>query len=243
MVKRKQEPVRWGGKRPKYTRTIQPERLHGTTVLVGRGGIKNRALAKNRQLLPRVVTVPRPMKEVKYIEHTASSAEITSVGTWTCLSNCAVGDTETTRDGNTIRLIQAEVLYYMDISGDVDTYCRTIVLSDDQSPGVAPTAGELLTGTPTQIALYDVGIPARTRFRVLYDKVLHWPSSNEPSGSDRNLQLQRFKLNLDQLCHYDGSTVDTFRSGNIWLFQQSNKSTSANSPNVSFNTRIAFVDV
>jgi hypothetical protein len=91
----------------------------------------------------------------------------------------AEGDSTTTRDGNSIKVIGVEFSGTLTISSSATvSYVRLCIVRDDQTNGASPTGTELFTSTGDFLGQLNPNLP--NRFVWYYDKLFCLSSSTNP---------------------------------------------------------------
>lgn len=178
--------------------------------------------------------------EKKHIEY-YSNATQNNVPTIHFLSGTAQGDTESSRQGNSLlaKLVSAKVHMLHGTGGDNVQVIRLILFIDKVSDGVVPTVAELLDNTVAggDIARYNTN-NAGSRFIILSDTTHTVTSSAEKSFA----QLSVTK-SLSHHLKYTGTTAaqSDASSGHLYLFAVSSDG-GPYPPDLKIDTVVRFID-
>lgn len=175
--------------------------------------------------------------EYKFIE-TVTSGTITTTPTIVLLTGIAQGDTQSTRNGNSLRARYVNMKYTITIDPDAGTsIVRVIMFRDKVSDGTVPTAGEVLNLASAigNVAHYNVN-NARSRFIIGYDRV-HTLSINGVRGISG-----KFHRKVNQRIKYIGTdaTQGSCNTNHYYLLLVSNEV--AEPPTINASTTVSYVD-
>lgn len=111
------------------------------------------------------------MLNVEYKENTSLQNDTPSTTfTKTLMSGIAQGDTNTTRDGSSCKVVGFEVAGTLTINASATvSYVRVIILIDSQTNGVAFSSTSLLYTATDVNSPYNLN--NERRFRILFDKL------------------------------------------------------------------------
>lgn len=170
--------------------------------------------------------------ETKYHDTTYGSST-----SWTGLlytvANVPQGDTDTSRDGDSIKCQNLDMRYLIDSSSVSPAVVRIMVIEDKQNK--LSTPADLLTTTGVlQAVLSDKKHDRRFQSKVLYDQC-HVVSPN----SSNDLVYRRVKLALGHHTQFDAGST-TINTGDYKVLVISNRGT--NLPFVSLDTRLTYTD-
>lgn len=163
-----------------------------------------------------------------------------------CLTNQAQGDTNITRNGNTIALksLHIEGAIAFDATQKTEMIRIMVIRDNDNLGGTAPTATDILEGATT-IALRNKNTPKR--FTVLFDKLY---CCNDSQLCKRFSYYKKFKMLKDrkgnptvsQKCYYDGTADTDYTRGHIFLLQLGTVATASTVSSFNAFSRIRFYD-
>ncbi len=181
------------------------------------------------------------MLNVEYKEHnliTTSVPIVDIVGTIYQLTNIPQGDTTQTRDGNQCKLtaINIKGIYNIHASA-TNSFVRIILVLDKQTNQAIYATSDLLLDTTAQDSINSpLQLNNRHRFVVLYDKV--FLVSNSGTGA-RKINIYK-KLQIPIRFDNSAGAISSLTSNSLSVIFISNEST--NRPNLSFISRIRYVD-
>lgn len=133
-----------------------------------RGPTTKGTLTQQVKSLQRVVRNLAP--ELKYVDNTVGSTNITTAGSVVHLTAIAQGDTQGTRTGNTVFVKSISIIgrwtRSSDVSASANNAYRIIVFVDkEQVADTAPSISDVISGSPIQ---NFPNLDNLERFRVLY---------------------------------------------------------------------------
>lgn len=171
--------------------------------------------------------------EVK-VSNTSSSYSPSSTGAVVDLSSVAQGDTDNTRDGDSIKPLNLTMRGLISADASVTnngaTFVRVVVVRAKHERGTSPTWASVF-GSASTLAAKDHD--NRFETKILYDRLF---SLDANKGS--TLTFNKI-IKLDGHIQFDGG-ASTIRNGGIYLMHMSNVAT--NLPSLNVNTRLSFVD-
>lgn len=165
----------------------------------------------------------------------ASNASVSSTTTITLLNGLQLGDTTTTRTGQSIKMDRSDFRFIM--RGNVTAvtcFLRVIVVVDKQANSAAPASGDLLAAD-TVIAPYTFA--SQQRFIPLFDETFALPSSGQACIT------KAVGVNTIQHVTYNAGnagTIADISSNSLYLYMLSDQAT--NTPTISYYYRLWFVD-
>lgn len=174
--------------------------------------------------------------EVKHVD-VSDTQNAGSTGLLTLLSGIAQGDTNTTRDGNSVKLMGGRFTTVLTINASASTtYVRSIIFADTRNQAANPTIADVLdTATPIGLPNLDT---APNRFLILYDRM-----DKMSINGDRTI-LYDWDLSKLANLHLSfggtGATVASVQGLAIYSFIFSNES--VNTPSHRSESRLFFVD-
>lgn len=172
--------------------------------------------------------------ETKVLE-TNSSANVDSSGTVATISTIAQGLDYTNRVGDSIKMQRIEVRARTVIGAGTKTFIRVMLVRDLDGYGTAPTVANILQSA-------DVLAPEnylnKDRFSILYDE---FEALNSVSVTN---SVTTFAMPHEGHIKYLGTTAAAASNGkgSLYLLLISNESAGANTPTVTYYTRIYFTD-
>jgi len=151
------------------------------------------------------------------------------------LTNIAVGDSESTRDGWKITLKSIELAYNWTIhSSAVSTTVRTTIVQDMRNTGTQPDEDEIYelpNASNTVLSPWERSF--KGRFKILYDKV-DVLNVNGKAGVYHKKKIYKMNKTL----RYTGDSASNYQAGACFLIFSSNDGT--NLPSVSSVTRVNY---
>lgn len=183
--------------------------------------------------------------EKKYYDASISYDTNTTANV-TCLTAMAQGDTNITRNGNTIALKSLQVHGYWQSDSAVPAeQCRIMLVRDnDNLGGTAPAITDILESAGV-IQLRNKNTPKR--FTVLMDKVY---CANTSKLVNRIDYFKKFKMLKDRKgnptksvkCLFDGVNNTDYTRGHIFLVAIGNTATASTTSTLQVHTRIRYYD-
>lgn len=175
--------------------------------------------------------------EIKKFDQTiAVGTNVTSSGV--CYSCCdiAQGDTDQTRDGNSIKPLGIKFQVRLTNNATaVNTSVRVMVIKDlQQVADTAPTVSEVLD--TSIVGAYAAPLNNNTvgRFKVLSDKLISLNTVSKPQ-----MDLMWYQKLYGHI-RYNGTSAADIQKGGIYLLIVSDQAT--NYPTFGFNTRLFYAD-
>lgn len=179
--------------------------------------------------------------EEKYLD-VAGNPTFDSSGQVTYLTGLAQGDGISDREGNSLKVQNFSLNYFVTYDSATSPVCfRILLVRDLQNTGATITASDVMetvgvTSAPVTFADYVNGPLSNKRFSIVYDQVGTVDQYNPISA-------HMFKSNHD--CHvaYRGTTsaVASAGNGSYFLIAISN-AVGAVLPRIQFQTRMVFTD-
>lgn len=176
--------------------------------------------------------------EYKFHDVQVTGSSISTTPTITQLSNIALGDTASTRDGNSIKWTRFTSHGTLSINSSATrTYVRMLLILDTQTNGAIYTAGDILQDTTADDAIVSLyNLNNRQRFKVLYDKVVRLASNT--------ISVKTFKVNksfsLRQIFNADSAAITSIPTYSLSLMFISNEAT--NTPTLTMYNRLRYID-
>ncbi len=188
-----------------------------------------------RQLLSDLGTLRRFINtEFHYIDTTASTTA-TTTPTLVLLNGTTLGDTTTTRTGQSIKMDRSDLRFQLSVNAtSLVNYIRIIAVVDKQTNATAMTAADLLV-TPNTVSPYTFG--SQQRFIPLYDETFAL-STYGPGAITKSIGLstnQHVTFNT-----VNGGTVADIVTNSVYLIFLSDQG--ANPPSILYYNRLWFVD-
>lgn len=167
-----------------------------------------------------------------------SGTTITSAGTYVShLTSIAIGDTDTTRTGNSIYVRAVNIhgrVVYNATSGVTPTFLRLMVVIDSQQVGdTLPLISSVIDTTNGGYQAHMLNTTVG-RFKVLYSKII-------TTDSVQNT-VKPFEINLPMRHHvrYNGSAGTDIQKGGIYVLAISSEA--INGPKLIWNARVSYHD-
>nr|UOF78862.1 capsid protein [Cressdnaviricota sp.] len=182
--------------------------------------------------------------EKKYFDTALSIAPDSATANITCLTNMAQGDTNITRNGNTIALKSLELRGQI-FQPVVETNRIMLVRDNDNLGGSAPTITDILESNSVA-ALRNKNTPKR--FTVLYDKTIS--GTNNMIMNKKIKYYKKFKMMKDSKGNptrsvklmFDGPNAADYTRGHIFLVVMGDVATASTTSTLTANARIRFYD-
>lgn len=177
--------------------------------------------------------------EYKCFEVQLTNNPITDTGVISQCTNIPQGDTVQSRDGNQLKITQM-IFNYMITSNvsSVSSAVRVMIVHDKQTNGAIWTPADLFADASVfDVQVSPLNIDNNHRFRILYNK-LHVI----PFGSARSAVNRRFIKKMALKLRFKSSTpsIADLTQDSLSVFMVSNEAT--NTPTVTFNMRLRYVD-
>lgn len=172
--------------------------------------------------------------EEKFYETGLSAFAVDYVGVLTVLNGMAQGDTDSTRDGDSIKCKHLSLKGYIDAGATTCTVFRIIVFEDKQNQVSAVTDFMTLSGAstaPNGFKIYD----KRFRTKVLLDKTYSFSDTGPNSGHFE------FEIPLGHHTQFDAGTT-TINTGAYKYIMISNRAPASAEPIVSVHSRLTYID-
>jgi hypothetical protein len=175
--------------------------------------------------------------EFKHIDVTVAAA-VSTTPAITALSVLAQGDTNITRDGNSIKCTGFDFRYFWSVNASATaSLARLVVFLDTRNVGAAPTATDVFASST--IALPNVDAQPN-RFVILYDST----QSLVLASDTRQAVSSQLSIPALRGVHFtfngNAGTVADLRGACLLVYVLSNEAT--NTPSVDFQCRLWFVD-
>ncbi len=176
-------------------------------------------------------------REKKFVDKDAQDSSSNTI-TITPITLIGQGDSASSREGNKIVLTSLQMKYtFKQSTAAIATRCRVMLVLDKQTNGAVFTAGELLQSTSLGTAIVSpLNLDGAFRFKVLYNKV-HTLSSE---GSVVQYSEMFKKMNIQARYSGSGGAQSNILSSGLYIVHLSDES--SNTPNISYFTRVRFID-
>lgn len=204
----------------------RPRRGYAAAVGAGVGAY---VLAKKAYKAAKYV---KSLVNVEFKHHEPSfTGTVPSTGNVTLLTEIGTGDTNITRDGESVRLksLQLRGTYAIDPTTATNQKVRMLVIrwNDDSTP----TIGNILQGGLVN-DFYN--LDETNKFKVLVDKYF------TVNTVDRPQKDFVIKLKLNDICKWKSSTGSDVQTGHFYLVDLSDQAT--NPPTASWQGRLRYID-
>lgn len=188
-------------------------------------------LYKQVMYLKRMVNV-----EVKKFDAVVASTNITSTGAVYPLHEMAQGDTDQTRDGNSIKpLYNLLKINLVNNATAVNTRVRLLLVKDlQQVADTTPAVTDILDNSVASLVDGPLNNATVGRFKVLIDKTYTMTSVAKP------VLNPKWYTKLFGHIRFNGAASTDIQKGGLFLVAVSDQAT--NYPTFSFNTRLGFTD-
>lgn len=173
--------------------------------------------------------------EMKQITVT-SSADITSSGVVSPITQIAEGNEDFERVGRSIILKSVQIRGYVANNDSIatnPTLVRIMIIRDNSFSGSDPTIANVLQASST-IGLRTQSPEKTHAVSVLYDKLSH-----VDVNSRNQFTFEKF-IKLNSKCIFDGTTSTSSNKGGLYLLLLSNRAT--NMPTIATQLRVRYVD-
>jgi hypothetical protein len=200
--------------------------------LAAAGRLANRALAVFKGASSLLLNA-----EFKHIDATVAAA-VSTTPSITALCVLAQGDTNITRDGNSIKCTGFDFRFFWSINASAtNSLARLVIFIDTRNVGAAPTATDVFASST--IALPNVDSQPN-RFVILFDSTV----SLVLAASSRQFVSSAMSLAALRGVHFtfngNAGTVADLRGACLFAYVLSNEAT--NTPSVDLQCRTWFVD-
>lgn len=184
--------------------------------------------------------IARQVKSLVNVEYKYkdSAADVTPSTTeaFVLLNGLALGDTSETREGQSILMKNMLVRFQLVLNASASvTATRVIIVIDKQSNAAAPTAAQILDVTGSMIS--PLNIDYGSRFVVLLDKLFALDNVGK-----KIIEFKRF-MKLNAHAKYNtanNGTVADITTNSLYMMHYSSEAT--NTPTLSYNIRLRFID-
>lgn len=184
--------------------------------------------------------------EKKYKDTAISIAPDSASSTGVCLTEIAQGDTDTTRNGDSIAIksLQLELHRTFDPTVPNEVIRTLLVREYDNAEGTAPLITEVLDSCST-LALRNLNYPKR--FKILMDKSVsnHTTKSQALLSKYKKFNMMKDKKGnptVSQKVTWIGNDANDYGRGHLWLFVIGNVATASTLSAVTGNARIRYYD-
>lgn len=184
--------------------------------------------------------------EKKYFDVNTADAGCDTTAQITCLTNMAQGDTNITRDGNTVALKSLQIEGYVNFDTAVPYESVRIMLirDNDNLGGTAPTVTDVLESSNV-MALRNKNTPKR--FTVLMDRFM---TCDKDHLGKRYSYYHKFGMMKDKQgnptrshhLYFDGVNAADYTRGHLFLIVLGNTATAGTLSSHGWNSRIRFYD-
>jgi len=201
----------------------------------------------SRRFVPRRIS--RPSAELKSIDVSAPSAQVTSTGGLYLLNGCARGDDIAERSGRqiTMRYLDVRVECQGITTATSPHSLRCIIFMDKQCNGAAATTANVLqvVGSP-EATVSPFNLEYRNRFLILWEKIYTFSCDYGGAGvgCDR-IAADRVYKPLNHRVTFnagDAGTVADISTNSLYFMAVSDTATAAQEPFVQFYSRLRFTD-
>jgi hypothetical protein len=176
--------------------------------------------------------------EVKHVD-VSSSSTVSTTPVLTFLSGIAQGDTNTSRDGNSVKCVglHGDVTLIQNASATTSRV-RTLIFVDTRSQGVVPTASDVLdTNAMSGLANIDT---EPNRFIILLDRFDSMVLASESRVVHWRYDLTSDVKNMHFLFSGSGATIASAKGPVVYMLQYSSEAT--NTPTYAIDSRCFFLD-
>lgn len=176
--------------------------------------------------------------EKKFHNLTHSALAISSAATLHNIVEIAQGDTNSTRDGDSLKIISLMFKFTCKIHASaLQTFIRVMLIKDTAHNSTTPTIGNILTSTGINASIVSgLAMNNRGRFQVLMNEIV----SLDQNGKQSSVINKYF--NLEQHILYSGATgaaSEQTRNSLYFIFISDEVT---NTPTITYYSRLRFVD-
>lgn len=201
---------------------------------IGRMAIYRRAgsqLWKDVKYLKSIVNV-----EKKFIDITNSAQNISSTPSLVILNPLTTGDTMSTRDGQSIKMISHRFSFTATINAaGTAANVRIIILRDKQANGAAPAAGDVLQSSTNLTS--PLNLSNGKRFKIYRDM----QCSLSLNGNETyNMQIYYKMAAHTRFNTGNAGTAADIQTNTLYLLYMSD--VGANYPTLTYYSRVRFID-
>lgn len=176
--------------------------------------------------------------EVKHVDVSASTT-VSTTPVLSFLSGIAQGDTNTSRDGNSVKCVgcHGDMTLIMNASATV-TRVRTLIFVDTRSQGVVPTATDVVD-TNGLSGLVNIDTEPN-RFVILLDRFDCLTLASESRLVHWRFDLSDALRNMHLTFSGSGATIASAKGPVLYMLQFSSEAT--NTPTYALDSRLFFLD-
>lgn len=204
----------------RYRRKPKPQGLWGTA---------QKALSLARSV-KKLINVEHKKFDASY-NAAVSNAQVTPIAE---LCYIAQGDTESSRNGNSIKVEGITMKGSFKVNGSATTVgdlIRLLVIQDNQQVAdTAPSYSTIFESASPDALLNSESVG---RFSILYDKKFVLSSQSPVRSFDVSLNMQHH-------VRYNGTAATDIQKGGLYVFCLSD--TAANHPTINLNSRTKYID-
>lgn len=224
-----------------YRKRYYPSRGRGRGYYGRKGKRKNyifyrRLKNKTYWMAKKALALTNPEFKLHNFQQTANT--INTSGTIDTISLIAQGDTDTTRDGNSIKITRMHIRGFIKQDAvATQTMIRMMVVLDRQTNGAQFSMSDLIADTTAGDAIVSpLVINNKFRFRVLVDRVYHMSSE---SSTIIKFNIFR-KMGMKMRYSANAAAITSCPSKSIAVVFISDEAT--NSPTVTYFSRLRYLD-
>lgn len=166
----------------------------------------------------------------------SGTGTINSTGAITHITDIAQGDTDQSRNGNSLLLKSINLKFQIAMNGSsAGSIVRCLVFHDKQQVGdTSPSVSDVLDGDAVSPLLAPLNNLTVGRFSILFDRMYKMGNSSDP--------IKIIKMYRKCLSHvrFNGTASTDIQKNGLYFLLVSNEPT--NVPTVSYQSRLTFID-
>lgn len=205
--------------------------------------VRRRRQNKMRALLS------KPQLKYRTTEVTSTEVNYDSIHSQ-CLNLIPVGDSDITRDGQTIVMnsLQIKGLCRNAATTEAGAFVRYLVVLDKMPNEVAASLSSLLDLNSNATDVYMLrsrGQSAQNRFKVLLDEVVSLGGATSSATHEPLKRSFKHFFKMAEICQFndDGTAnTDDFQKGQLWLYAISDIANASTGPTIEYSARVTFFD-
>lgn len=175
------------------TRVRRIENSKGKTVAYRRVGVYKSARRSKKGLKRLARKLVNAAGEKKYIVTSSSGYDVVTISGYIgSISDIPQGDTDQTRDGDQVNIRSINLRYTLYGVLSADCSVRIVCFQWKELDSAAPTIADILsTGASNSYVTAWYNHDNRYRFKILYDKVHHFPEGISAVTANRNVMITK----------------------------------------------------
>ncbi len=179
---------------------------------------------------------------VEFKHHDVDTAFASVTTTWLTdgLTEIAQGDTDETRDGDTVRLKSLAMnVRFSNVDADATQLLRFIIVVDNSDmENTAPVIADIIDGAATDLeAFREIDSANAKLYHVIYDRIFVLPQNGQPGSK----LYKKLFFKLDNICKWSSGTATDFKAGHFFVFLSSTTAT-ASEVSCTYRARFRYID-